>query len=232
MPPSPSRPVKLWGGNARKTGGSAKRRPALASREPDSAVALAFLVLMTPTFLFICNRSMCTAFYSAIFIKHHFFFFFASPHSLPNYHCGDHTAWHPVARVPGPVSCQRTAGAHGRRPLLSVSRSRPDVPAPHVHSLSCAFSVAASRPRGALIGYHTLYDTVHRDHKSTCLRGYQLDRPLPMTATIYGARWPWPTRAGQLAYLISILKATHETAIHSTALRMGKVRLREVQQVT
>lgn len=219
-----------------ETPGKQKRRSNADQPWPRASLILQSLWLFAlndPNIFIHLQPEYVHCFLFCHFHKAPFFgFVFASLHSLPNYHCGDHTAWHPVARVPGPVSCQRTAGAHGRRPLLSVSRSRPDVPAPHVHSLSCAFSVAASRPRGALIGYHTLYDTVHGDHKSTCLRGYQLDRPLPMTATIYGARWPWPTRAGQLAYLISVLKATHETAIHSTALRMGKVRLREVRQVT
>lgn len=123
MPPSPSRPVRLWGGNARKTEASVKRRPALASREPDSAVALAFLVLMTPTFLFICNRSMCTAFYSAIFIKHHFFFFFfllprivfliiivvTTPLGIP---------W-PGFRAPSPASAPRVPTAGGRSSPLA-----------------------------------------------------------------------------------------------------------------
>lgn len=122
MPPSPSRPVRLWDGNARKTGGLAKRRPALASREPDSAVALAFLFLMTPTFLFICNRSMCTAFYSAIFIKHHFFVLFLLPRivfliiivvttllGIP---------W-PGFRAPSPASAPRVPTAGGRSSPLA-----------------------------------------------------------------------------------------------------------------
>lgn len=157
---------------------------------------------------------MCTALYSAIFIRHHFFF--TSLHSLPNYHCNEHTAGHPAAWVPVPSLCQHAVGTRGRPLLLAISRSCSAVPAPYVHVLllfsgACPHH-AASLPLGAVTGRHILSGTVHGDHESSYFRCYLLDRPLPITTTTCGARLPGPPWA---VHLVSIISG-------SSALQMGR----------
>ena len=139
---------------------------------------------------------MCTALYSAIFIKHcgfFVFFFFTSLHSLPNYHCNEHTAWRPAARVPIPAFCQHSAGARGR-PCSSPFAGRVLLCQPLMftlsHSPGLCLPHAADLPLGAVIGGHTLCDTVRGGHRSGGFTCYLSDHPLAMTTSICGAGPP------------------------------------------
>lgn len=142
---------------------------------------------------------MCTALYSAIFIKHRFLFFFTSLHSLPNYHCNEHTAGHPAAWVPVPSFCQHAVApgaGHCSSPLTGRVLPCQPLTCPFFLSSGACPHRAAPLPRGAVAGCHPLSGTVHGDPESSYFRCYLLDRPLPITTTICGARLPRPALGG------------------------------------